>query len=178
MAALIVIGTTIVLGTFYLGIKNRSLPFAYLNKSLSPIDDIEQYCKNSKTCPSDYCETACVGGGPELGCIGGCVPKDCQDFDASMCPKGRCQVWKNNSGKDICYYKLNDNRKCGEAGYYGQVAECCEGFVRRSGKVLADGTCDYTKGGYQNLFPTCLACGNGVCEKIENKCNCPEDCSK
>lgn len=24
----------------------------------------------------------------------------------------------------------------------------------------------------------CTKCGNGVCEKIENVCNCPEDCFK
>jgi hypothetical protein len=82
----------------------------------------------------------------------------------------------NTSNNKVCYYKLNDAPECGGVGYYGQEVECCEGLVRRAGKVLSSGSCDIAKGGYQGQFPYCIACGNGRCEALENKCNCPEDC--
>ena len=55
---------------------------------------------------------------------------------------------------------------------------CCEGLKPLAGfEVNEKGECERVKGG---PFLTCMPCGNGVCETInnfdENKCNCPEDC--
>ncbi|OQX87019.1 MAG: hypothetical protein B6D55_04520 [Candidatus Omnitrophica bacterium 4484_70.2] len=55
---------------------------------------------------------------------------------------------------------------------------CCEGLKPLAGFVVNEkGECERVKGG---PFLTCMSCGNGICETInnfdENKCNCPEDC--
>ena len=55
---------------------------------------------------------------------------------------------------------------------------CCEGLKPLAGfEVNEKGECERVEGG---PFLTCMPCGNGVCETInnfdENKCNCPEDC--
>ena|SRR3989344_5935629 len=137
-----------------------------------------EICTESSGCPREYCTIGCVGGGPQFGCVAGCVPRDCQEFDAKNCPVGDiCSLWTNSVGEKVCYYNsVNDDHACGETGYYGQKVDCCEGFIRRSGKLLEDGSCDMAKGGYQDQFPYCLACGDGQCGPRENKCNCPEDC--
>lgn len=52
--------------------------------------------------------------------------------------------------------------------------KCCAGltgiFTKSPGK---DGTCPT---GIPYGGGICSDCGNGNCEKWENKCNCPEDC--
>jgi len=54
---------------------------------------------------------------------------------------------------------------------------CCQGLKARELILGYQGNCGTgnAPGGYAAV---CLACGDGVCEKsLENKCNCPEDCS-
>jgi len=55
---------------------------------------------------------------------------------------------------------------------------CCPGLKKLNVFEINDnGECEEIIG---NPFPTCMPCGNGVCESIdgfkENKCNCPKDC--
>jgi len=55
---------------------------------------------------------------------------------------------------------------------------CCEGLKGLAGfGIHKNGECEQLIGG---PFLTCMPCGNGICESInnfeENKCNCPEDC--
>ena len=55
---------------------------------------------------------------------------------------------------------------------------CCEGLEGLAGfGINESGECEQLEGG---PFLTCMPCGNGVCDTInnfdENKCNCPEDC--
>lgn len=137
-------------------------------------------CTSANGCPSEYCKQGCVGGGGDnMGCSLGCMPKDCyKDFDAENCPVGQsCSLWQTSSGDLVCYYtSRNDSRECGEEGYFGQKHECCEGLTRGIGIELPDGSCDLTKGGSQDLFPYCIACGDGQCSTFENKCSCPADC--
>ncbi len=139
--------------------------------------DLNDIC-NENNCPEEYCTFNCVGGGNLFGCVVGCVPKHCIEFPAEKCPLGSCQIMINNKNEQICYYKpKGDLPECGDVGYYGHEVGCCEGLEKRSGKLLPDGSCEMTRGGYQDLFPYCLACGDGKCDSLENKCNCPEDCS-
>jgi hypothetical protein len=53
---------------------------------------------------------------------------------------------------------------------------CCAGLAPvaafDSAEIEKHGRCLINKGGRVN----CVACGNGVCERGENKCNCPADC--
>jgi len=68
------------------------------------------------------------------------------------------------------------SEECTEEGKINYFNEppCCEGLVVISTSYpLENGKC--------SLVPTngaglCANCGNGICEKWENKCNCPEDC--
>ncbi len=57
---------------------------------------------------------------------------------------------------------------------------CCDGLKGLAGfGINENGECERLKGG---PFLTCMSCGNGICESInnfnENKCNCPEDCGE
>lgn len=158
------------------------IPVGLVLKGNHQAEDINlsAICTDSNGCPSQYCTTSCGGGGDLFGCAPVCVPKDCfMDFDAQNCPVGpNCSVWKTSSGNKVCYYNHpNDERDCGEEGYYGQKFECCKGYIRGVGTELKDGACDMNKGGYEGIFPYCIACGDGQCSKNENRCNCPADCN-
>ncbi|MCK4744822.1 hypothetical protein KAS41_02060 [Candidatus Parcubacteria bacterium] len=57
---------------------------------------------------------------------------------------------------------------------------CCEGLKGLAGfGINENDECEQLKGG---PFLTCMPCGNGICESInnfnENKCNCSEDCEE
>ena len=143
---------------------------------------LAKYCRTTfeqtGKCPEDKCETGCGLGGQfnEGGCPIGCNPKPCIAFTSETCPLESCQIITNCKGEEICYYKLlGQPPECGGISYYGQDVACCDGLVKRCGLVLADGSCDNTQGGYNNL-PHCLPCGNSVCDQFENICSCPEDC--
>jgi len=58
----------------------------------------------------------------------------------------------------------------------GEFRECCEGLEAIAGCTLSEGmTCeDYNL--IDGCNSICSNCGNGLCEEIENKCSCPEDC--
>jgi hypothetical protein len=53
---------------------------------------------------------------------------------------------------------------------------CCRGLVARCGREAADGDCRMDVGVYEKSLQYCLPCGDGICEKPENRCACPEDC--
>ncbi|MBU0530847.1 MAG: hypothetical protein KKC05_04190 [Nanoarchaeota archaeon] len=57
---------------------------------------------------------------------------------------------------------------------------CCEGLIEwESGmdtREVVDGECVETGLLAGSPVGTCINCGNGVCESIEDVCNCPEDC--
>jgi hypothetical protein len=72
---------------------------------------------------------------------------------AGMCmPQGE-QV----EGKDIC-------------------AICCAGLKKSPALEPGDGGTCVASGGASLSVAVCLPCGNGVCDKDENRCNCPSDC--
>lgn len=54
-------------------------------------------------------------------------------------------------------------------------SECCPGLKEIIYKNYFDENCKRTMlVGAPNFI--CSACGNGMCEEWESKCNCPEDC--
>lgn len=144
--------------------------------------DLSKYCKTvfeeTGKCPEDKCEIGCGSGGPfdVGGCPIACNPKPCVAFDFDNCPLESCHIMTDCKGKEICYYKLSgEPPECGGTSYYGQDVACCEGLIKRCGRVLEDGSCDTNSGGYNNL-PHCIPCGNKICDQFENRCSCPEDC--
>jgi hypothetical protein len=59
--------------------------------------------------------------------------------------------------------------------------KCCEGLTEwMSGmdtRKVIDNKCVKTHALRGWPVGTCINCGNGICESIENICNCPQDCS-
>ncbi len=104
----------------------------------------------------------------------------CESHSEKNCPTDRCQLLKTCSQQLSCIPKLNAQRKdnCEPEGSYAQGFECCPGLARRCGKIESNGECNMEAGGYMDLYPECVACGNGTCDFWENRCNCPEDCKK
>lgn len=101
-----------------------------------------------------------------------------------------CQKVKDLYLRDLCLEDLgiesNLSGKCGKVGerisrlYLEYPEECCSGLtVWNSGmdtRKVVDGECVQTNLASGNPVSTCLDCGNGKCEDIENICNCPQDC--
>ncbi len=58
---------------------------------------------------------------------------------------------------------------------------CCKGLKEwQSGmdtRISIGDKCYETMNESGNPVGICLNCGNGICEKNENVCNCPEDCN-
>jgi len=58
---------------------------------------------------------------------------------------------------------------------------CCEELRGLFPYEIKNGKCERLIS-VNGLFLTCIPCGNGICESInnfdENRCNCPEDCEK
>ena len=84
-----------------------------------------------------------------------------------------CEPIKTNCAKSGEF--ANPEELKGKAKYFDN---CCSGLKKLKAYNINDnGECEEIIG---NPFPTCMLCGNGICESIdgfkENKCNCPEDC--
>ena len=58
------------------------------------------------------------------------------------------------------------------------ATECCEGLRPIIISSQYDENCNLKPPlvGVQGGMTVCSKCGNGICEKWESKCNCPEDC--
>ena len=52
------------------------------------------------------------------------------------------------------------------------VPDCCEGSSYMNINFNAEsGECEVTRGTF-----ICIECGDGICEGLEDHCNCPYDC--
>ncbi len=83
-----------------------------------------------------------------------------------------CELWEfyyGNCGE--LYVKELSCRE--EGGLLTPGYECCEGLNPMGNSVYVDGVCGTSLGSWF----VCAACGDDVCdERLENVCNCPEDC--
>ncbi|MCP3057707.1 hypothetical protein LXT21_02835 [Myxococcus sp. K38C18041901] len=68
--------------------------------------------------------------------------------------------------------------KCAEEGIYGASVACCPGLVPRCGtpEHYVGPKCNPIQGTTEE--PACVRCGDGVCGRFEQVCNCPEDCAR
>ncbi|MDD3174922.1 MAG: hypothetical protein PHU51_00405 [Candidatus Nanoarchaeia archaeon] len=96
----------------------------------------------------------------------------------------QCPLWEFYEGK--CGQEYVHKLDCKELGEHKSPGfECCEGLIPvNPDSVGEDGTCKNIIG----MWAVCLACGDGVCDRIEsnelyqnnywseNECNCPTDC--
>lgn len=107
----------------------------------------------------------------DVGCI---ALFNCKEGKA-VCENNKCEFREEieNCAKEgeIINYPVGTNKNLSD--------ECCEGLKGLSGYAIENDKCEPLLGG---PFLTCMPCGNGKCESInnfnENKCNCPEDCGE
>lgn len=87
-----------------------------------------------------------------------------------------CRVSVYCDGVRFCTARRQDAREpeCGAHGYTSGSVACCAGLAPRCGVPEPDGTCDSQLGTEHQ--PRCLSCGDGVCDVLEQRCNCAEDC--
>ncbi|MDD4628829.1 MAG: S-layer homology domain-containing protein [Candidatus Peribacteraceae bacterium] len=116
-------------------------------------------------CGNGVCEKGeemdCPGFGEgERACRVGTCPKDCTGGDSDAC--------------------IGEGQRSGLASYSEQGVfpelQCCSGLNKIGIAVESSGgLCTDSLGGF---LCTKSACGDGVCGKDENRCNCPDDCRK
>ena len=143
---------------------------------------LDRYCgkeyRETNRCIEDLCQTRCYGGLDYPGCDLECYGRDCAAISVDQCPAPTCQVVKGCDGRSRCLPdEYAEDTSCGILGYVGDKLPCCEGMTKRCGIATFDGTCNDAPERSIYAAPMCLPCGNGTCDALENKCNCPEDCS-
>jgi len=138
----------------------------------------EWWCDNNTarntifTCTIDCIEGACYTN--ETVCIG----SECITNETISCGDGICDEG------ELC--PVDCDLGCAMEGenystYFADYPErCCSGLTEwASGTDIREVKGDWCldSGKVADLdIGICLNCGNGVCEDIENLCNCPEDC--
>ncbi|MBZ4395057.1 hypothetical protein [Myxococcus sp. AS-1-15] len=98
----------------------------------------------------------------------------CDDF-----PKD-CELAAYCDGVRFCRTQpmYPNKAECAEEGVLGASVACCPGLVPRCGALEhhVGPRCDPIEG--TTLESVCVRCGDGVCGKFEQVCNCPEDCAR
>lgn len=105
--------------------------------------------------------------------------------DAKICPDGSVVVRDPDNN---CEFPECPESECAKEGesfswiFTDEYPEhCCEGLTEWQGgmdtRVSIGDECYATGLVSGNPVGTCINCGNGICEEIENVCNCPDDCT-
>lgn len=82
-------------------------------------------------------------------------------------------VLVNMANAQVSEYPQITEQECIKEGEWGwPLAVCCEGLKNVGNSEPVNGVCT----SYKNPSFVCTNCGNGICGKGENECNCPEDC--
>ena len=162
-----------------------------------------QVCGSVNDSAMTTCEyTECYNAG-SYGLTCGCSENKCQwvtanvilkcnsDMDCMelVCPNGGFAHEKCVNGMCVTppLSACPNITKCAKEGeqfskvYSDEYPEnCCAGLTGwNSGmdtRKVVNGTCVQTNLVSGSPVGTCINCGNGVCEKIENVCNCQKDC--
>jgi hypothetical protein len=107
-----------------------------------------------------------------------CLDRDCAGQDncasgAAVCEDNYCLFKEANADGGM------NGSGCISEGQTWPAAsavapDCCPGLrkIVPAGKLTVDGSCLL-----ENDTFICLPCPNGICESLENDCNCPEDCA-
>lgn len=103
-------------------------------------------------------------------------PGPCE-MSAGECP-AHCDLIEGCDGKKVCLAPLPAAEgSCGDKGSFRWDQKCCAGLARRCGAIAESGRCTERGPSLQEKLPLCLTCGNAVCDPLEHRCNCPEDCA-
>ena len=101
---------------------------------------------------------------------------------------GEEEIIEEDKDTEVSGESGNSEADCAKEGEtYSKVftdkypENCCAGLTEwNSGmdtRKVENGECIETGMAAGSPIGTCLNCGNGICEEIENICNCPKDCS-
>jgi len=145
-----------------------------------PAIDCPKTFQETGQCPREQCKYGCfIPSEDGLGCYMACIDKPCLELKVAECPTHRCEIMTSCENQKVCYPKLKEKPAvCGSIGYMGQDVPCCEGLLKRCGVEFFDGSCDMYGRNSIHTVPTCIPCGNGICDQFENSCNCAEDCGR
>jgi hypothetical protein len=114
--------------------------------------------------------------GDPVGCVNSCGNGIC---DAIVCqgPNCPCAETAQSCPADCTCAREGEHFS---KVYPNYPQSCCSGLTEwQSGmdtRKVVNGVCVQTNLISGNPVGTCLNCGNGICENIENVCNCPADC--
>ncbi|MCK4554028.1 hypothetical protein KAU19_03625 [Candidatus Parcubacteria bacterium] len=137
-------------------------------------DPCDRLCESDDDCELE-CGCECISRNEE--CIYTGIECELPD------PNYECKCVNNS-----CSYERIEENCAKEGEKFSKIftdeyqENCCSGLTEwGSGmdtRKVENGECVET--GMDSGWPvgTCLNCGNGVCEEIENICNCPKDCEE
>ncbi len=145
---------------------------------------VKPACVGKWVVEDNECKWECVGG----GIVSESKIDICDNLDEMECAGVQefCfQDYSDDGEYDKCLPLDYYSEHCIEEGEYFSAIpnsyavqpKCCEGLESLwKVNLETNPDCEATTGG----SVVCVKkdnCGNGECKEIENKCNCPEDCS-
>lgn len=117
---------------------------------------------------SSYYALACSG----TGCLA-VMSDHWTCFAEPKCTDTKCEFKKSCAEEGEKFYPFM-------TGEYPII--CCEGLYEwiagMDTQISIEGECYRTGMTAGAPYGICVNCGNGICENIEDICNCPEDCSE
>lgn len=132
------------------------------------------YISNLSKCRTDY--KTCLKSSRDITNLRNCLKT------YNNCTKS-FNIEKRNCDKNVTSDFLDCKGNClspqtycikeGEKGSYLKNDNCCENLTKISVSFESDSICENS---IDSSF-ICSKCGNGICEKFENSCNCKTDCS-
>jgi hypothetical protein len=139
------------------------------------------WCGNTCMNMAGEIDLRCPGVEPPPGCV--CKKNDqgvCQSScsspnipNPSLTPTNNTPTPTQGERDECLQAGESYNRSLGPNDpNYG--LECCKGLEPLPPERAYDEDCNYNN--LVGYAVTCSDCGNGTCEKWENKCSCPEDC--
>jgi hypothetical protein len=114
-------------------------------------------------------------------CMG--LPDDLPGDNCVPHPVRTCMGLPDDKPGLNCYPPQPDGGIYGRCRQYGEDIEgkvvgayCCEGLTKISQTFLTDAGCMPAENVPISVL-ICAPCGDGLCDPLENACNCPRDCA-
>jgi hypothetical protein len=123
------------------------------------------------------------GGSDDAGDVRYCMglPDDRPGDNCIPHPPRTCMGLPDDKPGLNCIPPQPDGGIYGRCRQYGEDIEgkvvggyCCEGLTKTSQAYPSDGGC---VSDVPVSLLICAPCGDGLCDRLENPCNCPQDCA-
>ena len=154
----------------------------FVQGTVTSIGGLIRPTTQTKTDECTRCTRKCPAGSSDPAeCITYCSSVK-EYFCSGTKSSSTIKVCKSGCQDGACLPELPECVKAGQKGPNPSLGPndpnkdriCCDGLKLISPSTVPEGDlCKESVGG----GTICSACGNGKCEKWENKCNCPEDCN-